>query len=107
MKPSARRIERLLAKVEAELACSARPRRYCFHFDEVAEAELEYLILNHLSSLLPHQGVCYRPGRKHGTQSAVKRRDFIMLLCPAKLRPSRTACAARPAGLGRRARCGE
>jgi hypothetical protein len=27
MKPSARRIERLLAKVEAELACSARPRR--------------------------------------------------------------------------------
>jgi hypothetical protein len=27
MKPSALRIERLLAKVEAELACSARPRR--------------------------------------------------------------------------------
>jgi hypothetical protein len=34
MKPSALRIERLLAKVEAE--SRARPRRYCFHFDEVA-----------------------------------------------------------------------
>jgi hypothetical protein len=43
MKPSARRIERLLAKVEAELACRARPRRYCFHFDEVAEAEAQGL----------------------------------------------------------------
>ena len=39
MKPSARRIERLLAKVEAELACRARPRRYVFHDDEIAEAE--------------------------------------------------------------------
>jgi hypothetical protein len=36
MKPSALRIERLLAKVEAELARSARPRRYCFHEDEIA-----------------------------------------------------------------------
>jgi hypothetical protein len=43
MKPSALRIERLLAKVEAELACSARPRRYCFDFDEVAEAEAQGL----------------------------------------------------------------
>jgi hypothetical protein len=43
MKPSALRIERLLAKVEAELACRARPRRYCFHFDEVAEAEAQGL----------------------------------------------------------------
>jgi hypothetical protein len=33
MKPSARRIERLLAKVEAELARCARPRWYCFHFE--------------------------------------------------------------------------
>jgi hypothetical protein len=41
MKPSALRIERLLAKVEAELA--ARPRRYCFYFDEVAEAEAQGL----------------------------------------------------------------
>jgi len=43
MKPSALRIERLLAKVEAELARSARPRRYCFDFDEVAEAEAQGL----------------------------------------------------------------
>jgi hypothetical protein len=41
MKPSALRIERLLAKVEAE--SRARPRRYCFHFDEVAEAEAQGL----------------------------------------------------------------
>jgi hypothetical protein len=43
MKPSALRIERLLAKVEAELACSARPRRYVFHYDEVAETEAQGL----------------------------------------------------------------
>ena len=43
MKPSALRIERLLAKVEAELACSARPRRYCFHEDEIAEADAQGL----------------------------------------------------------------
>ena len=43
MKPSALRIERLLAKVEAELACSARPRRYVFHDDEIAEAEAQGL----------------------------------------------------------------
>jgi hypothetical protein len=43
MKPSALRIERLLAKVEAELARSARPRRYCFHEDEIAEAEAQGL----------------------------------------------------------------
>jgi hypothetical protein len=36
------RIE-LLAKVEAELACGARPRRYVFHYDEVAEAEAQDL----------------------------------------------------------------
>jgi hypothetical protein len=29
--------------VEAELACSARPRRYCFYYDEVAEAEAQGL----------------------------------------------------------------
>jgi len=43
MKPSALRIERLLAKVEAELARSTRPRRYTFYFDEVAEAEAQGL----------------------------------------------------------------
>jgi hypothetical protein len=41
MKPSALRIKRLLAKVEAE--SRARPRRYCFHYDEVAEAEAQGL----------------------------------------------------------------
>ena len=41
MKPSALRIERLLAKVEAELVRSARPRRYCFYFDEEAEAKAQ------------------------------------------------------------------
>jgi hypothetical protein len=29
--------------VEAELACNARPRRYVFHYDEVAEAEAQGL----------------------------------------------------------------
>ena len=43
MKPTALRIERLLAKVEAELARSARPRRYCFYEDEIAEAEAQGL----------------------------------------------------------------
>jgi len=43
MKPNARRIERLLAKIEAELARSARPRRYCFNFDEEAEAQAQGL----------------------------------------------------------------
>jgi hypothetical protein len=43
MKLSALRIERLLAKVEAELARSTRPRRYCFYFDEEAEAEAQGL----------------------------------------------------------------
>ena len=42
MKPSALRIERLLATVEAELACRARPRRYCFDEDELAEAKASF-----------------------------------------------------------------
>jgi hypothetical protein len=52
MKPTALRIERLLAKVEA--ACNARPRRYCFHYDEVAEAEaqgLPYVLVRRVLSL--------------------------------------------------------
>ena len=43
MKPSAHRIERLLAKVEAELVRSGRARRYVFDYDEVAEAEAQGL----------------------------------------------------------------
>jgi hypothetical protein len=31
------------SEVEAELACSARARRYVFHYDEVAEAEAQGL----------------------------------------------------------------
>jgi hypothetical protein len=42
MKPSALRIERLLAKVEAEVVPPPR-RRYVFHYDEVAEAEAQGL----------------------------------------------------------------
>jgi hypothetical protein len=49
MKPSAFRIERLLAKVEAEVERRGlRARRYVFHPDEVAEAEaqgLPYVLL--------------------------------------------------------------
>jgi hypothetical protein len=43
MKPSALRIERLLAKFEAALVCNARVRRYVFHPYEVAEAEAQGL----------------------------------------------------------------
>jgi hypothetical protein len=43
MKPSAFRIERLLAKVEAEVVPPPRARRYVFHYDEVAEAEAQGL----------------------------------------------------------------
>jgi hypothetical protein len=42
MKPSALRIERLLAKVEAEVVPPPR-RRYAFHPDEVAEAKAQGL----------------------------------------------------------------
>jgi hypothetical protein len=49
MKPSAFRIERLLAKVEAEVERRGlRARRYVFYPDEVAEAEaqgLPYVLL--------------------------------------------------------------
>ena len=53
MKPSAFRIERLLAKVEAEVVPPPRARRYAFHPDEVAEAEaqgLPYALLPRLLS---------------------------------------------------------
>ena len=44
MKPSAFRIERLLANVEAEVERRClRARRYVFHPDEVAEAEAQGL----------------------------------------------------------------
>ena len=43
MKPSAFRIECLLAKVEAEVVPPPRVCRYAFHPDEVAEAEAQGL----------------------------------------------------------------
>src|SRR4029453_3743265 len=43
MKPSAFRIERLLAKGEAEVVPPPRARRYAFHPDEVGEAEAQGL----------------------------------------------------------------
>ena len=60
MKPSAFRIERLLAKVEAEVARRGlRARRYVFHPDEVAEAEAQgvaYVLLPSVSSSTWLQG---------------------------------------------------
>ena len=54
MKPSAFRIERLLANVEAEVERRGlRARRYVFHPDEVAEAEaqgLPYVLVPRVSS---------------------------------------------------------
>ena len=43
MKPSARRIERLLATSRPNSRASARPHRYCFYFDEEAEAKAQGL----------------------------------------------------------------
>ena len=68
MKPSALRIERLLAKVEAELARSARPRRYCFHEDEIAEAEaqgLPYILVPKELSLAPKSHQSFLPTSAH------------------------------------------
>jgi hypothetical protein len=65
MKPSALRIERLLAKVEAELARRARPRRYCFYFDEEAEAQAQglpcFLVPRELSREEWEKEYCYAP----------------------------------------------
>ena len=63
MKPRALRIERLLAKVEAE--SHARLRRYCFHFDEVAEAEaqgLPYVLVPRQLSREEWEKKCALPG---------------------------------------------
>jgi hypothetical protein len=65
MKPSAFRIERLLAKVEAELACSARARRYAFHPDEIAEAEAQGLPY----ALVPRRAL---PKSAHHPESGLK-----------------------------------
>jgi hypothetical protein len=66
MKLSALRIERLLAKVEAEFACSARARRYVFHPDEVAEAEAQGLPYVLVPRVLSREGW----EKKYGGHSA-------------------------------------
>jgi hypothetical protein len=67
MKPSAFRIERLLAKVEAEVERRwLRARRYVFHPDEVAEAEaqgLPYVLLPRVCSPPPIQVINDRTGQ--------------------------------------------
>ena len=68
MKPSAFRIERLLAKVEAEVARRGlRARRYAFHPDEVAEAEaqgLPYALVPRVLTSRNGWSGMQRPGRR-------------------------------------------
>ena len=62
--PSAFRIERLLAKVEAEVARRGlRARRYAFHPDEVAEAEAQGLPYALVPRVLSKQEWLERYGR--------------------------------------------
>src|SRR5260221_12941880 len=51
------------------------------------EAVIGRIEIPQRSRLLPHRGVCYRSGRKHGRQCAVKRRDFITLIVGAAAWP--------------------
>jgi hypothetical protein len=53
MKPSALRIERLLAKVEAEHNARARPCRYVVYEDEYEEAIAKGLPLPRCFALMP------------------------------------------------------
>jgi hypothetical protein len=56
MKPTAFRIERLLAKVEAEVERRRlRARRYAFHPDEIAEAEAQGLPYVLVPRVLSHE----------------------------------------------------
>jgi hypothetical protein len=98
MKPSALRIERLLAKVEAE--SRARPRRYCFHFDEVAEAEAQglpyVLVPRQLSREEWEKKYCIEPqgmGEERRTAGAGERRERG----PETADRSSTECARRRA----------
>ena len=70
MKPSAFRIERLLAKVEAEVA-PPPPRRYVFHPDEVAEAEAQGLPYVLVPRVLSKQEWM----EKYGAQPVAESRD--------------------------------
>jgi hypothetical protein len=74
MKPSAFRIERLPAKVEAELVCSASARRYVFHPDEVAEAKaqgLPYVLVPRVLS--SREWMERHGGQPQHAQASVKR----------------------------------
>jgi hypothetical protein len=55
MKPSALRIERLLAKVEAEHNARARPCRYVVYEDEYDEAIAKGLPLPSCFALMPRE----------------------------------------------------
>ena len=72
MKPSAFRIERLLAKVEAEVERRwLRARRYVFHPDEVAEAEAQglpyVLVPRQLSREEWEKKYCHAPAAEEKT----------------------------------------
>jgi len=80
MKPSALRIERLLVKVEA-----ARPRRYCFHFDEVAEGRSARLALRARTKGFEPRGmgeeILPGPARCGLAEGAAQRRSALNARC--------------------------
>ena len=81
MKPSALRIERQLAKVEAELARSARPRRYCFYFDEEAEAKAS-LPESNKANVLSCSTSLYICNRSNGPEASPDNTAFEILPMP-------------------------
>jgi hypothetical protein len=103
MKPSALRIERLLAKVEAEHNARARPCRYVVYEDEYDEAIAKGLPLPRCFALMPRplsreEWIEKYSPKQDGEASDYDRTD--------KRQPCRTAgarfTAARVLGRGRR-----
>jgi hypothetical protein len=73
MKPSAFRIERLLAKVEAEVERRwLRARRYVFHPDEIAEAEAQGLPYVLLPRVLSTREWMERYGEQPAAEASLK-----------------------------------
>ena len=68
---SAFRIERLLAKVEAEVVPPPRPRRYAFHPDEVAEAEAQGLPYALLPRILSRREWIERYGEQPAAEASL------------------------------------